>query len=103
MLLSGCVGALDNVSTGSISGQLLYGNEGEEGSILSNQLIRIKGTNKVALSDLEGRFVMGNAPSGKQTLEFIRHGYKLQTYSIDVKENNSTDLGEIHVHYPSDW
>ncbi len=54
--------------------------------------VLVKGTSVGAATDLNGNFVIGNAPAGEQTLVVSYVGYSATSERVDVKQGKTTTL-----------
>ena len=68
--------------TGRVIGAVTQG--GAAGGPVSDVAVTIVGTGIGALTNSEGRFTIGNAPAGRQRLQFRRIGYALREDTITV-------------------
>jgi hypothetical protein len=83
-----------------LSGSFGFAQEGNIQGIINDELgllvpyasISVEGTNKGAISDSEGKFLILDVPSGEQTLRIEYLGYKDQVIEVTVVANETIEL-----------
>lgn len=78
--LYGASGKIEGRVTDATTGEYLYG-----ASVI------IEGTSLGAATDLDGKYIITNIPSGSYTLKVSYVGYKTITYTVQVKENDRVE------------
>ena len=71
-------------ASGSVSGRVLDRDSGEP---LPGANVTIVGTSIGASTDLEGKYVLRNVPTGKQSMKVTYIGYRSVTMDVTVGEN----------------
>jgi hypothetical protein len=95
-----CTLAAFSQSSGSINGKMIDSEYSNEPLAFAN--VVVKGTGKIAYSDMEGLYNINNLKPGKYILEFSFVGYKTHALTVEVIPNETTKVDvKMHANTPT--
>lgn len=87
--LSGCEETVEPETFGNITGQVLFSNNQQP---VANASITTNPPTEALITNEDGTFVISNVPTGNVTVSIKKAGYKAESRSVRVREDQTTQV-----------